>query len=115
MNAALPNVFSHQILRVMPRTNEDINEEWISDKSRFACDGLKRQRLTYPMMKDHTGELKPCDWEDAVLTVAKVLDSTPGDKLAAVVGGMADAEVRAARYRCQPNTGQESGFQILKV
>ena len=90
----------------MPRTNEDINEEWISDKSRFACDGLKRQRLTYPMMKDHTGELKPCDWEDVVLTVAKVLDSTPGDKLAAVVGGMADAEVRAARYRSHQNTGQ---------
>jgi NADH dehydrogenase (ubiquinone) Fe-S protein 1 len=87
-----------QILRVLPRTNEDINEEWLSDKSRFACDGLKRQRLTYPMMKDHTGELKPCDWEDAVLTVAKVLDSTPGDRMAAVVGGMADAEVRTNHY-----------------
>ena len=35
----------------MPRMNEDINEEWISDKSRFACDGLKRQRLTQPMVK----------------------------------------------------------------
>lgn len=81
-----------EILRVLPRTNEDINEEWLSDKSRFACDGLKRQRLTYPMMKDSNGELKPCDWEDAVLTVAKVLDSTPGDRMAAVVGGMADAE-----------------------
>jgi len=45
------------------------------------------------MMKDHKGELKPCDWEDAILTVAKVLDSTPGDRMAAVVGGMADAEV----------------------
>jgi len=40
-----------------------------------------------------SSELKPCDWEDAVLTVAKVLDSTPGDRMAAVVGGMADAEV----------------------
>ena len=106
MNATLPNVvvFSRQILRVMPRTNEDINEEWISDKSRFACDGLKRQRLTYPMMKDHTGELKPCDWEDAVLTVAKVLDSTPGDKLAAVVGGMADAEVSTTKYSKSPKS-----------
>ena len=87
-------MLSSQILRVLPRTNEDINEEWLSDKSRFACDGLKRQRLTFPMMKDHNGDLKPCDWEDAVLTVAKVLDSTPGDRMAAVVGGMADAEVR---------------------
>ncbi len=40
-----------------------------------------------------SSELKPCDWEDAILTVAKVLDSTPGDRMAAVVGGMADAEV----------------------
>ena len=38
----------------MPRMNEDINEEWISDKSRFACDGLKRQRLTQPMVKVDT-------------------------------------------------------------
>ena len=41
-----------EVLRILPRINEDINEEWLSDKSRFACDGLKRQRLTVPMMKD---------------------------------------------------------------
>ena len=64
------------------RINEDINEEWLSDKSRFACDGLKRQRLTVPMMKDSSGELKMADWEDVILTVAKVLDSTPGDRMA---------------------------------
>ena len=81
-----------EVLRILPRINEDINEEWLSDKSRFACDGLKRQRLTVPMMKDNTGELKVCDWEDAVVAVSKVLDSTPGDRMAALVGGMADAE-----------------------
>ena len=67
-----------EVLRILPRINEDINEEWLSDKSRFACDGLKRQRLTVPMMKDQTGELKIADWESVILTVAKVLDSTPG-------------------------------------
>ena len=67
-----------EVLRILPRINEDINEEWLSDKSRFACDGLKRQRLTVPMMKDRTGELKIADWESVILTVAKVLDSTPG-------------------------------------
>ena len=46
--------FDPQVLRIMPRMNEDINEEWISDKSRFACDGLKRQRLTQPMVKVDT-------------------------------------------------------------
>ena len=40
-----------EVLRIMPRMNEDVNEEWISDKTRFACDGLKRQRLTTPMLK----------------------------------------------------------------
>ena len=47
----LTNHGPSKVLRIMPRMNEDINEEWISDKSRFACDGLKRQRLTQPMVK----------------------------------------------------------------
>jgi len=85
-----------EVLRILPRINEDINEEWLSDKSRFACDGLKRQRLTVPMMKDSNGELKMADWEDVIITVAKVLDSTPGDRMAALVGGMADAETLVA-------------------
>ena len=61
-----------EVLRIMPRMNEEINEEWLDDKSRFACDGLKRQRLTVPMIKDNQGELKPCTWEDAIISVAKV-------------------------------------------
>lgn len=85
-----------EVLRILPRINEDINEEWLSDKSRFACDGLKRQRLTVPMMKDASGELKIADWEDVIITAAKVLDSTPGDKIAALAGGMADAEALVA-------------------
>ena len=82
-----------EVLRILPRMNEEINEEWLGDKSRFACDGLKRQRLIEPMIKDNQGNLKTCSWEEAIVTVAKVLDSTPGDKIAALVGGMADAEV----------------------
>ncbi|TRY79549.1 hypothetical protein TCAL_12405 [Tigriopus californicus] len=78
-----------EVLRILPRMNEDINEEWLSDKSRFACDGLKRQRLTEPMIKNNNGELTPCSWEEAIVTVAKVLDSTAGDKMAAVAGGQA--------------------------
>lgn len=49
---------------------QDINEEWISDKTRFAYDGLKRQRLTMPMMRNVDGQLEPCTWEEALLTVA---------------------------------------------
>jgi len=81
-----------EVLRIMPRMNEDINEEWISDKSRFACDGLKRQRLTVPMVKGKDGNLTAVSWEDALVTVAKMLDSTPSDQIAAVAGGLVDAE-----------------------
>ena len=45
-----------KVLRIMSRMNEEINEEWLDDKSRFACDGLKRQRLTVPLMKDNQGK-----------------------------------------------------------
>ena len=41
-----------EVVRILPRCNEEINEEWISDKTRHACDGLKRQRLDTPMIKD---------------------------------------------------------------
>jgi len=82
-----------EVLRIMPRMNEDVNEEWISDKTRFACDGLKRQRLTSPMLKGSDGNLAPASWEDAIVSVAKMLDSAPADNIAAVAGGLCDAEV----------------------
>ncbi|XP_038153316.1 NADH-ubiquinone oxidoreductase 75 kDa subunit, mitochondrial-like [Cyprinodon tularosa] len=81
-----------EVMRVMPRLHEDINEEWISDKTRFAYDGLKRQRLTQPMVKDESGQLTPTSWEDALTRVAGALQSVQGNEVAAIVGGMADAE-----------------------
>lgn len=80
-----------EVLRILPRLNEEINEEWISDKTRFACDGLKRQRLTSPMIK-REGVLETCEWEDALVAIAQKLASTPGKEIAAVAGGLADAE-----------------------
>lgn len=65
-------------MRVLPRINEEINEEWISDKTRFAYDGLKRQRLTVPMITNDEGQLNDVSWEDALLTVARkvIIDIT---------------------------------------
>ena len=97
-----------EVLRIMPRMNEDINEEWLDDKQRFSCDGLKRQRLTTPMLKDNSGELKPCSWEEAVVAVAKAMDASPGDKLAALVGGMADAESLIALKDLMNRMGSET-------
>uniref|UniRef100_A0A3P8URS6 NADH-ubiquinone oxidoreductase 75 kDa subunit, mitochondrial n=2 Tax=Cynoglossus semilaevis TaxID=244447 RepID=A0A3P8URS6_CYNSE len=81
-----------EVMRVMPRLNEDINEEWISDKTRFSYDGLKRQRLTQPMIKDQSGQLTPTNWENALSYVAAALLSVQGTEVAAIAGGMADAE-----------------------
>merc|ERR1719309_1408246 len=94
--------------RIIPRMNEDINEEWLSDKSRFACDGLKRQRLTTPLLKDSSGNLTAVSWEDAIVTLAKVLDQTPGDKVAAVAGGLCDGESLIALKDFLNRLGSES-------
>lgn len=81
-----------EVMRILPRINEDINEEWISDKTRFAYDGLKRQRLTQPMVRSESGQLVPTTWEDALTRVAGVLQGAEGNDVAAVVGGLVDAE-----------------------
>ncbi|XP_069009987.1 NADH-ubiquinone oxidoreductase 75 kDa subunit, mitochondrial-like [Embiotoca jacksoni] len=80
-----------EVMRILPRLNEDINEEWISDKTRFAYDGLKRQRLTQPMVKHESGWV-PTSWEDALTRVAGALQGPEGKDVAAVVGGLVDAE-----------------------
>nr|XP_020490125.1 NADH-ubiquinone oxidoreductase 75 kDa subunit, mitochondrial [Labrus bergylta] len=81
-----------EVMRILPRLNEDINEEWISDKTRFAYDGLKRQRLTQPMVKNESEQLVPTTWEDVLTRVAGALQGVEGNKVAAVVGGLVDAE-----------------------
>uniref|UniRef100_A0AC35TMQ3 NADH-ubiquinone oxidoreductase 75 kDa subunit, mitochondrial n=1 Tax=Rhabditophanes sp. KR3021 TaxID=114890 RepID=A0AC35TMQ3_9BILA len=80
-----------EVLRIIPRVNDDVNEEWISDKTRFAVDGLKRQRLTQPMLKKN-GSLVPVSWEEALFTAAAKLKNTPAQNIAAVVGAFNDAE-----------------------
>ncbi|XP_056156921.1 NADH-ubiquinone oxidoreductase 75 kDa subunit, mitochondrial [Lampris incognitus] len=81
-----------EVMRVMPRLNEEVNEEWISDKTRFAYDGLKRQRLTQPLVKNASGQLTPTNWEDALTRVAGALQGVQGNEVAAIAGGMVDAE-----------------------
>ncbi|XP_044073860.1 NADH-ubiquinone oxidoreductase 75 kDa subunit, mitochondrial-like isoform X1 [Siniperca chuatsi] len=81
-----------EVMRILPRLNEDINEEWISDKTRFAYDGLKRQRLTQPLVKNESGQLVPTTWEDVLTRAAGALQGVEGNDVAAVVGGLVDAE-----------------------
>lgn len=62
----------------MPTLHEGINEEWISDKTRFANDGLKHQRLSVPMIRNGSGKLEPCEWEEALVAAATALGSASG-------------------------------------
>ena len=80
-----------EVMRVIPRTNEDVNEEWISDKTRFAYDGLKRQRLDRPYVRKN-GKLQPATWAEAFAAVAAKVKGLPGSKIAAIAGDMADTE-----------------------
>jgi len=80
-----------EVMRVLPRLHEDINEEWISDKTRFSFDGLKKRRLDVPMVK-RDGRLQPADWRDAFAAIRQRLEGVPGDRVAAIVGDLVDCE-----------------------
>ena len=79
------------VLRVLPRTNDAINEEWISDKTRYACDGLARQRLDRPMMQVG-GQLRPASWPDVFTAVADRLKAAPPERIGVIAGDLQDAE-----------------------
>jgi len=84
-----------EVMRVLPVLNEDINEEWISDKTRYACDGLKRQRLDRPYVRQD-GVLKPASWPAAFAAVADRVKAVDGDRIAAIAGDLADCESMCA-------------------
>ncbi|MDP3659389.1 NADH-quinone oxidoreductase subunit NuoG [Phenylobacterium sp.] len=79
------------VLRVLPRINEDINEEWISDKTRYAIDGLGRQRLDRPFIR-RGGKLVPATWNEALELVADKLRAAAPDRIGALAGDLQDAE-----------------------
>ncbi len=80
-----------EVMRILPRLNEEVNEEWISDKTRFACDGLKRQRLDRAYVR-RNGRLEEADWAEAFAAIAGRFENLPGDRLAAIAGDLADCE-----------------------
>jgi NADH-quinone oxidoreductase subunit G len=79
------------VLRVLPRTNDDINEEWISDKTRYVVDGLSRQRLDRPYIREK-GKLRPAAWNEALDVVAGRLKAASPKNVGVVAGDLQDAE-----------------------
>ena len=84
-----------EVLRILPVNNDDVNEEWLSDKSRFSVDGLKRQRLDTPYVR-RNGRLEPASWPDAFAAIAARAKGVRGDRIAALAGDLADAEAMCA-------------------
>ena len=84
-----------EVMRILPMLNEDVNEEWISDKTRYACDALARQRLDKPYVKKD-GKLRPATWTEALNVVGAKMRGLDGCKIGAITGDMCDAESMAA-------------------
>ena len=79
-----------EVMRVLPRLHEGVNEEWISDKTRFIWDGLRTQRLDRPYVRIR--KLKPADWSRAFAAIAKAVGRTSGQRIGAIAGDLATAE-----------------------
>ncbi|HEX4181659.1 MAG TPA: NADH-quinone oxidoreductase subunit NuoG, partial [Caulobacteraceae bacterium] len=82
---------ANQVMRVLPRTNDEVNEEWISDKTRYACDGLSRQRLDRPYVREN-GRLKPATWAEAFAAVVAKVSATKPERMGVIAGDLQDAE-----------------------
>jgi NADH-quinone oxidoreductase subunit G len=80
-----------EVLRILPVLHEQINEEWIADKTRFVWDGLKRQRLDRPYLRKD-GKLQPVSWQEAFAAAADKLKAARGEKVAALVGDLVPTE-----------------------
>lgn len=85
-----------EVMRVLPRLHEDVNEDWLADKSRFAYDGLKRQRLDTPMVRGPDGALATVTWPEAFAAVREALSAVRPSQIKAVAGDHADAEALVA-------------------
>ena len=84
-----------EVVRILPRTHEDVNEEWLADKSRFSYDGLKRQRLDRCYIRMN-GKLRPASWAEAFDIIASHLADRSVSRIAALAGDLADVEAMYA-------------------
>lgn len=98
-----------EVMRVVPRLNDDVNEEWINDKSRFACDGLKTQRLTLPLVR-REGKFEPADWEQALTEIAQAWEkkAPKGNGFKVIAGELTDVESMVAMKELANKLGSEN-------
>jgi NADH-quinone oxidoreductase subunit G len=80
-----------EVMRILPRTNDDVNEEWISDKTRHVVDGLRTQRLDQPYVREK-GKLRPATWSEAFALIAQKMARANPKRVGAIVGDLAAVE-----------------------
>ncbi|RCL00122.1 MAG: NADH-quinone oxidoreductase subunit G [Candidatus Tokpelaia sp. JSC189] len=96
-----------EVMRIIPRINEAVNEEWISDKTRFIWDGLRTQRLDRPYLRNQKGCLAAASWEEAFTAIKFAIDKTKKEKIGAIAGDLATVEEMYALKLLLKSLGSE--------
>lgn len=86
------DIFNNEIVRILPKTNFNINKEWISNKTRFFFDSLKYQRLKYPLLKDSQNNFQKISWFEALKIINNKLITTDSSQIKSIVGDLIDLE-----------------------
>tara|TARA_B100000963_G_scaffold331801_1_gene322832 strand:+ start:4798 stop:6855 length:2058 start_codon:yes stop_codon:yes gene_type:complete len=85
------DTYNWEVKRILPRLNNNINEEWISDKTRYSCDGLLKQRLDTPYIKKNN-KLQKCSWDEVIEVIVKKIQSISSDEIGGHIGDMVNME-----------------------
>ena len=96
-----------EVMRILPRINEAVNEEWISDKTRFVWDGLRTQRLDRPYVR-RDGRLQPASWQEAFAAVKAKVDGTDPSRIGAIAGDLSAVEEMWAMKRLMAELGSSN-------
>nr|YP_010394439.1 NADH dehydrogenase subunit 11 [Phytophthora multivora]DAZ88447.1 TPA_asm: NADH dehydrogenase subunit 11 [Phytophthora multivora] len=86
------DIFNNEIVRILPKTNFNINKEWISNKTRYFFDSLKYQRLQYPLLKDNENNFHKISWLDALNIINQKLITTDSSNIKSIIGDLTDLE-----------------------
>ena len=85
------DTYNWEVKRILPRLNNNINEEWISDKTRYSCDGLLKQRLDVPYIKINN-KLQKSSWDEALKVLSQKINSINPNEIAGHIGDMINLE-----------------------
>ncbi|CAG9320836.1 unnamed protein product [Blepharisma stoltei] len=107
-----------EVKRVLPRLHEEVNEEWIHDRSRHAFDGLKRQRLNACLKKKADGSYEELTWKDALEVLAEEVSKTSGNDMVGIIGEFMDVEAVVAfrdlmyKLGCENIDAKKNGVKL---